>query len=64
MADQSLKMFVFLTELLNRRVVTPSGLSLGKVWDFKIQLGELFPQVCAVCIKKFTDRQARILDWQ
>lgn len=57
-------MFVFLTELLNRRVVTPSGLSLGKVWDFKIQLGELFPQVCAVCIKKFTDRQARILDWQ
>ena len=64
MADQSLKMFVFLTELLNRRVVTPSGLSLGKVWDLKIQLGELFPQVCAVCIKKFTDRQAKILDWQ
>lgn len=64
MADQSLKMFVFLTELLNRRVVTPSGQSLGKVWDFKIQLGELFPRVCAVCIKKFTDRQARVLDWQ
>jgi magnesium transporter len=64
MTDQTLKMFVFLSGLLNRRVVTPSGKSLGKVSDFKIQLGELFPQVSAVCIKRLTDRQTRGLDWK
>ncbi len=64
MAEQTLKMFIFLSELLNRRVITPSGLSLGKVYDFKIKLGELFPQVTSVCIKKLTDRHTRELDWQ
>jgi len=64
MADQTLKMFVFLSELLNRRVVTPAGKSLGKVCDFKIQLGESFPQVTAVCIKRLTDRQPRVIDWK
>jgi CBS domain-containing protein/sporulation protein YlmC with PRC-barrel domain len=63
MADQTLKMFVFLSDLLNRRVVTPYGQSLGKVHDFKIVLGELFPRVSAVCVKKLTERQIRILDW-
>lgn len=64
MTEQALRMFVFFSELLNRRIVLPSGQSLGKVWDFKIQLGETFPRVCAICVKKLTDRQIRVMDWK
>jgi len=46
--QETLKMFVFLTEILNRRVINSEGKIIGKVVDLRAKLGELFPPVVSV----------------
>ncbi len=56
-----LKMFVFLTEVLDARAVTPDGGHHGKVHDLIIQLGEIYPRVTTVVLK--SRRGLMQLDW-
>src|SRR5437868_4066210 len=59
--DSVLKMFVFLTEVLDARAVTPDGRSWGKVDDLIIVLSETFPRVTTVVLKSRRGRMQ--LDW-
>ena len=45
MDKNDLRMFIFLSELLDRRVVDEAGNVLGKLNDLLVQMGELFPKV-------------------
>ena len=59
--DAVLRMFLFLTELLDARVVTPDGRHWGRVDDLIIVLGEMFPRVTTLVLK---NRRGRMqLDW-
>jgi len=60
--DSSLKMFIFLSELLGRSVVKADGRRLGKVVDIKVHLGEMFPKLAAVIIR-IKRRKLAALDW-
>jgi magnesium transporter len=46
------RMFFFLSEILNRRVVDWEGKKIGKVVDLRIKLGELFPPAVSMRIRQ------------
>ena len=52
MQDPGLKMFLFFSELLGRSVIDSEGKSLGKLVDLKVKMGELFPMVVTLRIRK------------
>jgi len=58
-----LKMFLFISEILGRAVVDENGRPLGKLADLKLRMGELFPKVIALLIKKRREKQLFCLDW-
>ena len=59
-----MEMFLFLSDLLGRRVVDHSGAPLGKLVDLKVKMGEIFPKVNALLIGRRRERQILIsLDW-
>jgi magnesium transporter len=66
LSDSPWKMFIFLSELLHRPVLTHDGRQLGRLTDLKIRLGDMFPRVTAVLLK--TRRSGRngikSLDWE
>jgi magnesium transporter len=45
------RMFLFLSELLNRKVFDSQGRKLGKLVDLRIKLGELFPPVVSIRVR-------------
>ncbi len=63
MQENSLKMFLFFSELLGRSVVNSEGETLGKVADMKVRLGELFPKVASLCLRKKRQHIPLELDW-
>jgi flagellar motility protein MotE (MotC chaperone)/sporulation protein YlmC with PRC-barrel domain len=50
---------LYLTEILNTPVLDRTGDDVGRVSDVLISLGEIFPRVCAVEIKR--DKQTRLI---
>ena len=64
MAKETLKMFVFLSEILNRRVVNSERKIVGKVVDLKAKLGELFPGVVSVHVKQKKPKKLLAFPWQ
>jgi magnesium transporter len=62
--DESLKMFVFLSEILGRRVIDSPGKSIGKVGDLRVKLGELFPKIIGVEICQKKGKQLLFLPWE
>lgn len=52
MEKDLLKTFFFLYEILGRRVVDSKGKLVGKIYDLKAVLGELFPKVVSLRIRK------------
>lgn len=61
--DPGLKMFVFLSEILGRPVVTSQGAPLGRVGDLKIRLGEMFPKVVGLVVRPRRRGRPRSLPW-
>jgi magnesium transporter len=58
-----LQMFLYISEILGKAVIDENGVSLGKLADLKLRLGELFPKVIALLIKKRPEKQLLCLDW-
>ena len=56
-------MFVFLTEILNRRVIDSEGRIIGKVVDFRVRLGELFPPVVSVRVRQKRGKELISFPW-
>lgn len=61
---EALKMFVFLSEILNRRVINSEGKIIGKVVDLRAKLGELFPPVVSVRIRQKRGEKFIYFPWQ
>jgi len=61
--QQSLKMFVFLSEILNRRVINSEGRIIGKVVDLRVRLGELFPPVVSVRLRQKGSKELIPFPW-
>jgi magnesium transporter len=62
--QKALKMFVFLSQLLNRRVINAEGKMIGKVVDLRVKLGEPFPPVVSVRIKQKRRAKFVFFPWQ
>ncbi|MCJ7576996.1 MAG: CBS domain-containing protein [candidate division Zixibacteria bacterium] len=63
MEKDILKMFVFLSEILNRRVINAEGKVIGKVVDLRAKLGELFPAVVYVCVRQKEPQKRLAFPW-
>jgi CBS domain-containing protein len=63
MNENSLKMFLFLSEILGRRVIDSKGGVVGKVVDMKARLGELFPRINSLCLKAKGERNPFWINW-
>ncbi|MGB8657862.1 MAG: CBS domain-containing protein [Candidatus Zixiibacteriota bacterium] len=50
--QEAAKMFVFLSDILNRRATDSEGMTIGKVTDFRVELGEPFPPVVALRVRQ------------
>jgi len=63
MQETSLKMFIFISEILGCAVLDSEGISCGKLADLKVKLGELFPKVSLLVVKKRREKKMLELDW-
>jgi CBS domain-containing protein len=61
--DSGLGMFVFFSELLGRAVVDEKGATLGRLVDLKVRLGELFPKVVTLRVKRRREKEPASLAW-
>lgn len=64
MKDDSLKMFLFLSEILGQKVIDSRGEVVGKVVDMKARLGELFPKIDFLCLKAKGKRSPFLIHWE
>jgi len=64
MRDDSLKMFLFLSEILGQKVIDSKGEVVGKVVDMKAKLGVLFPMVNFLCLKAKGERNPFLINWE
>jgi len=63
MQEPGLKMFLFFSELQGRSVVGENSTPIGKLVDLKVKLGELFPKVNTLVIKRRQEKGLLSLDW-
>ncbi|MGB7062168.1 MAG: CBS domain-containing protein [Candidatus Zixiibacteriota bacterium] len=61
--QDSTKRFLFLSEILNRRVIDSQGNVVGKVLDLRAKLRELFPPVISVRVRRRKDRKIASFLW-
>jgi magnesium transporter len=57
------KTFLFLSEILDQKVVDSQGKIIGKLVDLRVKLGELFPPVIAVRVKQKRNREIVSFPW-
>jgi len=60
----NINMFLFFSEILGRFVADEEGTAVGKLADLKLRLGELFPKVATLVVKKRREKKLVELDWQ
>jgi CBS domain-containing protein/sporulation protein YlmC with PRC-barrel domain len=58
-----LQTFVFLSGILNRKVISSGGEVVGKVVDLRIKLGVMFPPVVSVRVRQRADRKVVSFPW-
>jgi len=61
--QETMKIFVFLSEILKRRVINCEGKIIGKVVDLRVKLGELFPPVVSVRVLQKGRKQPVSYPW-
>jgi magnesium transporter len=62
--ETNINMFLFLSEILGRFVLDAENEPIGKLADLKVRLGELFPKVVTLVVKKRREKKLLELDWQ
>ncbi len=62
--ETNINMFLFLSEILGRFVLDAENEPIGKLADLKVRLGELFPKVVTLVVKKRRGKKLLELDWQ
>lgn len=61
--QQALKTFIFLSEILDRRVLDSEGKIIGKLVDLRVKLGEIFPPVIAVRVRQKGSKKVTSFPW-
>ncbi|NIN00613.1 MAG: CBS domain-containing protein [candidate division Zixibacteria bacterium] len=61
--DETQQTFVFLSEILDRKVVSSQEKVMGKVVDLRIKLGMIFPAVVSVRIRQKADKKLVSFPW-
>jgi CBS domain-containing protein/sporulation protein YlmC with PRC-barrel domain len=61
--QEALKMFVFFSDILNRRVIDSEGKIIGKVVDLRVKLGEIFPAVVSVRVRQKRGEKFVLFPW-
>jgi len=62
--DTSGSLFIYISEVLNRLVLDAEGAVVGKLADLKVKLGETFPKVSGLIVKKGKKKRFLEFDWQ
>lgn len=55
--------FLFISEILNRPILSASGNPLGKLHDLKVRLDEPFPRIISLAMKKRREKKLLELNW-
>jgi CBS domain-containing protein len=61
--ESGLQMFIFFSELQGREVINSQGRSVGKLDDLKVRLGEPFPKVINLAVRRNRLKKPAALDW-
>ncbi len=57
------KRFIFFSELQGRAVINSQGRPVAKIDDLKVKLGELFPKVTSLAVRRSRFKKLSALDW-
>ena len=63
MPETSPKMFIYFSELQGRSVIDSQGRTAGKIEDLKVKLGELFPKITSLVVRRSRFKKLSTLDW-
>ncbi|MFH1574931.1 MAG: hypothetical protein ABIG68_13170, partial [Acidobacteriota bacterium] len=63
MQSSGLEMFLFFSELLGQKAVGHTGKPVGEMQDLKVRLGDPYPKVTALLIKRRRPQGSLSLDW-
>ncbi len=63
MPNANFQMFVYFSEIMGRLVLDADGEGIGRLADFKVKMGELFPRVASLVIKPRRGKQILEIDW-
>ncbi len=55
--------FLFLSDFLGRPVLASEGRALGRLVDLKVRLGEMFPRIDGLALRRRGERRAKALSW-
>ncbi len=56
-------MFIYFSELQGRAVIDSQGRKVGRIEDLKVKLGELFPKVTSLVVRRSRLKKLSALDW-
>ncbi|MBM4315409.1 MAG: hypothetical protein FJ122_16045, partial [Deltaproteobacteria bacterium] len=62
--NQEPQVFLFLSELLGRRIVDPEGRPVGKVLDLTGNIGETYPPVTDILLRSAADGKTFLFPWR
>jgi magnesium transporter len=63
MPSDEQKMFLYFSDLLGRRVLASNGVTVGRVADLKVRLGELYPKADTLAVRKRREKAVTAVDW-
>jgi magnesium transporter len=55
--------FLFISEILNRPVLAATGATVGKLHDLKVRLGDPYPKIVSLAIRKRWKKAKLEIDW-
>jgi magnesium transporter len=64
MVDHEPQVFLFLSELLGKKIVDSEGRSIGRVLDLTGNIGGMYPPVTDILVRLEEDRRTVMLPWQ
>jgi CBS domain-containing protein/sporulation protein YlmC with PRC-barrel domain len=63
MQEPGLKMFLYFSQLKGRPIIDSDGRLRGKMADLKVRLGDLFPKMTSLVVKRRWKKKLLELDW-